>query len=129
MKSSRICMVEEWAVQEDQRRRLITPSIMTFSESTKKLKNQKYEKRIGRRLSKNILIREVIQINLRRSLQRTRSFVTKRNVTSTTNMAKKESNKAVEECTAQISSLRCSEAVWEEKEDHRRASQSNTPSR
>jgi hypothetical protein len=51
LKSSKICRVEECqAVQEDLRRRLIITNIMSSWESIKKLKNQKYEKRIGRRL-------------------------------------------------------------------------------
>ena len=51
MKSSKICKVEECqAVQEDLRRRLIIQAIILSLALIKMLKNQKYEKRIGRRL-------------------------------------------------------------------------------
>ena len=63
-----------------------------------------------------------------------RFFATKISVIFKINMAKKESNKAVEgvTCTKVTSSPKCLEAVWGEQEenvDHRRASLSNTPLR
>lgn len=132
MKSLQVCMA---AIQEevDQRKKLTPRNSMTSLELINKQLLTRLKSHIERRLSKNIPIKVVIQINSRRFNMPMMFSVIKTRESFTIDMVRKDSSKAVEWVVEVmvISSHRCSEeeAVVVVKLDHRKVRAFNTPSR